>query len=416
MIPAGARVLGTSSPVQAWGESRLAVSFHRLVMPDGQTHRFDRFKGLGQIGDTGLTDRVNRHYWQVFGASIAIGALSGLAQLGTQTGVDGTTFGESYRQGVGASLAASTGRVLDRYLNILPTLTIREGYRIKVYLTNDLDLPTYASVSRRCPMTRTVLRLLVVSLLVLTIVIGTPTPTRAQFVVYDPANWAQAVLQVTQLVDQLRFWLRQARRLPIDMVSRYHGHSVDWTLHDLDAGLLFARRILTALNTGDPTGVAYRQTIDPLEVPTDVLGRMPASLQRRSTNAYAALELADSVSALAIDQMGAMRVEGRAQRASGEGHGERRRLDQRRLSHANCAPEQDQRCDRARLTDARPRQQDPHEHARTNDRREHAAARGRGLAPERDDLPVAVRPGVRRGPVPEHGRQSRRLAPALGKD
>ena len=38
----------------------------------------------------------------------------------------------------------STGRILDRYLNVLPTITIREGYRIKVYLTNDLDLPAFA--------------------------------------------------------------------------------------------------------------------------------------------------------------------------------------------------------------------------------------------------------------------------------
>jgi type IV secretory pathway VirB10-like protein len=28
---------------------------------------------------------------------------------------------------------------------VLPTITIREGHRIKVYLTNDLDLPVYAS-------------------------------------------------------------------------------------------------------------------------------------------------------------------------------------------------------------------------------------------------------------------------------
>ena len=53
-------------------------------------------------------------------------------------------FGDQYRQAAGASLAASTGRVLDRYLNVLPTITIREGYRIKVYLTNDLDLPAFA--------------------------------------------------------------------------------------------------------------------------------------------------------------------------------------------------------------------------------------------------------------------------------
>jgi type IV secretion system protein VirB10 len=80
----------------------------------------------------------------VFGASLAIGALSGLAQYGTVGGFGTTGFGDQYRQAAGASLAASTGRVLDRYLNVLPTITIREGYRIKVYLTNDLDLPAYA--------------------------------------------------------------------------------------------------------------------------------------------------------------------------------------------------------------------------------------------------------------------------------
>jgi len=144
VIPAGARVLGAAAPVQTWGDSRLAVSFHRLVMPDGRTYSLDRFKGLDQIGETGLKDEVNRHYLQVFGASLAIGALSGLAQYGTTGGFGTTSFADQYRQAAGASLAASTGRVLDRYLNVLPTITIREGYRIKVYLTNDLDLPAFA--------------------------------------------------------------------------------------------------------------------------------------------------------------------------------------------------------------------------------------------------------------------------------
>lgn len=143
IIPAGARVLGAAAPVQTWGDSRLAVSFHRLVMPDGRTYSLDRFKGLDQIGETGLKDDVNRHYLQVFGASLAIGALSGLAQYGTTGGFGASSFGNQYRQAAGASLAASTGRILDRYLNVLPTITIREGYRIKVYLTNDLDLPAY---------------------------------------------------------------------------------------------------------------------------------------------------------------------------------------------------------------------------------------------------------------------------------
>ena len=81
LIPAGARVLGETRPVQAFGETRLAVAFHRLLMPDGSTRPLDRFKGLNQIGDSGLRDRVNHHYWSTFGAAAAVGLVSGLAQL-----------------------------------------------------------------------------------------------------------------------------------------------------------------------------------------------------------------------------------------------------------------------------------------------------------------------------------------------
>ena len=144
VIPAGARVLGTAAPVQAFGESRLAVRFHRLVMPDGSTHSLEQFTGLNQRGDAGLKDQVDRHYLQLFGASIAIGALSGLAQYSTRSGASDTyAFSDAFGQGVGGSLAASAGRILDRFLNVLPTVTICEGHRIKIYLTSDLDLPPY---------------------------------------------------------------------------------------------------------------------------------------------------------------------------------------------------------------------------------------------------------------------------------
>jgi type IV secretion system protein VirB10 len=135
--------LGSAAPVKAWGEARLAVRFHRLLMPDGRTYSLDSVTGLNAVGETGLKDQVDRHYLQVFGASLAIGAVSGLAQFGTRGGFD-PSVGDATRQAAGASLATSTARVLDRYLNVLPTVTIREGHRIKVVLTNDLRLPPYA--------------------------------------------------------------------------------------------------------------------------------------------------------------------------------------------------------------------------------------------------------------------------------
>lgn len=146
LIPAGTKVLGETKRVEGFGQTRLAVVFHRLIMPDGFSVDLDQFHGLNQIGETGLKDQVNHHYLQIFGASIAVGAIGGLAQIGTNTSSLGLpqTPTDAYRQGVATSLSQSSTHILDRFLNLLPTITIREGHRVKVYLMQDLLVPDYA--------------------------------------------------------------------------------------------------------------------------------------------------------------------------------------------------------------------------------------------------------------------------------
>lgn len=142
LIPAGTKVLGETRKVDAFGQTRLAVVFHRLIMPDGFSVSLDQFKGLDQIGSTGLKDQVNNHYLRIFGTSLAIGALGAVAQAGTGGALNNSS-GDLMRQGFAASTAQSAAQILDRFLNILPTVTIREGHRVKIYLSNDLALPDY---------------------------------------------------------------------------------------------------------------------------------------------------------------------------------------------------------------------------------------------------------------------------------
>jgi type IV secretory pathway VirB10-like protein len=147
LIPAGARILGETKPVQGFGETRLAVFFHRLVMPDGRTYRLDQFLGLNQIGDAGLRDHVNQHYLSTFGAAAAVGLISGLSQY---LGSAGTGSGDGNRTvviagGGGDATSQATLQVMNRFLNRLPTITIREGHRVKVYLTRDIELPAYVA-------------------------------------------------------------------------------------------------------------------------------------------------------------------------------------------------------------------------------------------------------------------------------
>jgi type IV secretion system protein VirB10 len=142
LIPAGSKLLGETKKVETFGQTRLAVAFHRILMPDGYSVSLDQFKGLNQIGDTGLRDQVNNHYLRIFGVSLAVGALGAVGQAGTG-GALNATGGDLMRQGFAASTAQSASQILDKFLNILPTVTIREGHRVKVYLAGDLALPDY---------------------------------------------------------------------------------------------------------------------------------------------------------------------------------------------------------------------------------------------------------------------------------
>jgi type IV secretion system protein VirB10 len=153
LIPAGSRVLGETKPVQAFGDTRLAVAFNRLVLPNGRTYRLEQFMGLNAIGEAGLRDQVNQHYRSTFGASAAVGLLTGFAQY---LGARGLRGGDSDRTvviagNVGDATAQATATTMNRFLNRLPTVTIREGHRVNVYLTSDLDLPAYDGGGRFVP-------------------------------------------------------------------------------------------------------------------------------------------------------------------------------------------------------------------------------------------------------------------------
>jgi type IV secretion system protein TrbI len=144
LVPAGSKLLGAARKVESLGQTRLAVSFHRLIMPDGYSVSLDHFQGLNQIGDAGLRDQVNNHYLRIFGTSLAIGAIGAVAEGGT-SGALTASGGDLMRQGFAQSTAQSSAQILDRFLNTLPTITIREGHRVKVYLSGDLALPDYAN-------------------------------------------------------------------------------------------------------------------------------------------------------------------------------------------------------------------------------------------------------------------------------
>ena len=142
LIPKGSRLLGEAREVSSFDQRRLAILFHRLILPNGKTVSLDKFRGLDQIGETGVVSTIDHHYLEIFGTSLALGAIGGLMQIGAYSGY-GYDPAVGFRVAATERMGASADQVLAKFLNKYPTIKVLEGTRIKVILTNDLNLEAY---------------------------------------------------------------------------------------------------------------------------------------------------------------------------------------------------------------------------------------------------------------------------------
>ena len=137
LVPRGARVVGTVQAVAGQDQERLAVAFHRLLWPDGRSVSLS-FNGLNQLGESALKDEVDRHYFSMFAAAGAVGILSGLTARGSDPYAGGRA---GFQAGASQGLGQSAIQILDRFLNRLPTITIRAGHRLRIWFTGDVRVP-----------------------------------------------------------------------------------------------------------------------------------------------------------------------------------------------------------------------------------------------------------------------------------
>ena len=74
----------------------------------------------------------------MFAAVGAVGILSGLTAVGSDPYAGGRA---GFQAGVSQGLGQSAVQILDRFLNRLPTLTIRAGHRLRIWFTSDVLVP-----------------------------------------------------------------------------------------------------------------------------------------------------------------------------------------------------------------------------------------------------------------------------------
>ena len=133
LVPKGSILLGAAESVTDPDQGRLAIGFHRLVLPDGRWVNLE-FAGLNGIGEMGLRDQVNRRYLQTFGTAGAIGLLAGFTSRGSDFG--------TFRSSAADQTSLIGMQILQRHLNRLPEITIRAGQRVNVRFMQDVLVPS----------------------------------------------------------------------------------------------------------------------------------------------------------------------------------------------------------------------------------------------------------------------------------
>ena len=144
LIPQGAKLIGVYDSQIAFGQSRVLLVWTRLIMPNGRSIVLERQQGADAGGHSGLEDEVDNHWAELFKAALLSTVLGVGAELGS--GADSgsnTDIIQALRLSAANSLNQTGQKVVQRNLNIQPTLTIRPGFPVRVIVNRDLVLVPY---------------------------------------------------------------------------------------------------------------------------------------------------------------------------------------------------------------------------------------------------------------------------------
>jgi len=143
LIPQGAKLIGIYDSQVTFGQSRVLLVWTRLIMPNGRSIVLDRQQGADPQGFSGLEDKVDNHWGELFKAAL----LSTLLSVGSEAGTSGQSNDliQAIRQGASNSFSQTGQQIVGRQLNIQPTLTIRPGFPVRVTVNRDLVLAPYGA-------------------------------------------------------------------------------------------------------------------------------------------------------------------------------------------------------------------------------------------------------------------------------
>jgi type IV secretion system protein TrbI len=147
LVPQGTKIIGKYDSVIAFGQKRALVIWQRLIRPDGSSMVIDNLPATDEGGYAGLEDRVDFHTWSLL-RGVALATLLGVGSELT-LGNNQNDLVSALEQSAIKNTDQAGQSLVQRQLDVQPTLTVRPGWPLRIIVQKDLVLEPYPQATRK---------------------------------------------------------------------------------------------------------------------------------------------------------------------------------------------------------------------------------------------------------------------------
>lgn len=142
LIPEGSMLFATYNSSISYGQDRVQVAWNLLIRPDNYRIQLGNMNGVDSQGASGYKGRVNNHTFETLKAMGMI-AMFSIIQTEITNTIDNqqNEYIQNSLTDVYAEASKIGNKILDRALDIQPSIKIKQGKEIKLITNIPLELP-----------------------------------------------------------------------------------------------------------------------------------------------------------------------------------------------------------------------------------------------------------------------------------
>lgn len=142
LIPQGSILIASYNSSVSFAQSRVQIAWNTLIRPDGYQVSLGNMNGVDSQGMAGTKGSVNEHFFQYAKAAgiITLFTILNAEFNATTASLENQTLKDvsNANQGIMNQLG---NKMLDKALDVQPTLTVKNGTKINIMLNQNIRLP-----------------------------------------------------------------------------------------------------------------------------------------------------------------------------------------------------------------------------------------------------------------------------------